>query len=65
MRCSKCSRLMTFERFMGGVPQSIPWSYEGWRCITCGEIVDALILINRMKDKALTEKNSEDLQQAA
>ncbi len=51
MRCSKCkcNGLMIFERFMGGTCSGLPWTYEGWRCIRCGDILDPLILVNRME----------------
>lgn len=48
MKCPKCNSLMTFERFMGGARPGLPWAYEGWRCIHCGEILDPVIFINRM-----------------
>lgn len=46
---------MSFEEFMS-VTEGMPWSYEGWRCVYCGEIIDPLILFNRMKAKAKTEE---------
>jgi hypothetical protein len=33
---------MVYERFYG-----VQESFWGWRCITCGEIVDEVILENR------------------
>ena len=39
---------MSFEHFMNAASEVLPWSYEGWRCIHCGEIVDPIILLNRM-----------------
>lgn len=55
MRCSKCGGLMSFEEFMS-VTEGMPWSYEGWRCVYCGEIIDPLILFNRMKAKVEDEE---------
>ncbi len=48
MRCPKCGGTMGFEQFRDRGSGRIPWSYEGWRCIYCGEIIDSLILLNRM-----------------
>jgi DNA-directed RNA polymerase subunit RPC12/RpoP len=52
MRCPKCNGVMNFEEFLYGGGGEIPWSYEGWRCVYCGEIVDPLILLNREESKA-------------
>ena len=55
---------MSFEQFTSQTSDLLPWSYEGWRCIHCGEIVDPLILLNRMsgitamKDKILEEADT-------
>jgi hypothetical protein len=37
---------MSFERFYGQADD-----FDGWRCICCGEIVDDIILSNRLKKK--------------
>ena len=42
MNCNRCGGVMIYERFYG--PQEHFW---GWRCISCGEIVDEVILENR------------------
>jgi DNA-directed RNA polymerase subunit RPC12/RpoP len=47
MRCPKCNGVMNFEEFLYGGGGEIPWSYEGWRCVYCGEIIDPMILLNR------------------
>jgi len=46
MRCSKCGGLMTYEKFY-----SEEDSFFGWKCIYCGEIVDWVILENRLGQK--------------
>ena len=56
MRCPKCGGLMNFEHFMNAVSGEMSWSYEGWRCVYCGEILDPLILLNRMNAKVLEEE---------
>ena len=42
MFCPKCSGRMTFERF-----QEFSDSFDGWRCVNCGEILDRVILQHR------------------
>ncbi|HUK56878.1 MAG TPA: hypothetical protein VLY20_09505 [Nitrospiria bacterium] len=59
MKCPKCGGLMNFEEFMYGGGGEVPWSYEGWRCLFCGEIVDPLILMNRGEAKAREEEKVE------
>jgi hypothetical protein len=56
MRCPKCDGVMNFEEFMYGGGGETPWSYEGWRCVYCGEIIDPLILLNRETSKAPEEE---------
>ncbi len=57
MKCPKCGGRMSFEQFTAGGVDVAPWSYEGWRCVYCGEVVDSLILNNRAKSKSLKEEN--------
>ena len=47
MDCTRCSGQMKSEFFMDRAERAIPWSYEGWRCVLCGEVVDPVILMNR------------------
>ncbi len=42
-KCQRCERTMVYEKFYG--PHDHFW---GWRCIWCGEIVDQIILQNRI-----------------
>lgn len=49
MKCPKCRGEMKFEEFVNVASEGGPWSYEGWRCVYCGEIVDSLILLNRQE----------------
>ena len=46
MKCPRCSGHMIFEKFYGFQEQ-----YFGWRCIICGEILDQVILENRVQQK--------------
>ncbi len=45
MKCSRCGGFMYYEKF---VSQEID-EFSGWRCVTCGEIVDEVILKNRAR----------------
>ena len=47
MKCYRCGNGMFYEKFYG--PHEHFW---GWRCIFCGEIVDQVILENRMLVRA-------------
>lgn len=44
---------MNFEEFVNVESEGGPWSYEGWHCVYCGEIVDPLILLNRKEARDL------------
>ncbi len=50
MLCQRCRSAMTFERFRNEAQGGSAWSYRGWRCIFCGNIVDPVILANRTLD---------------
>ncbi len=54
MKCLRCGCIMAYEKFYGEAED-----FEGWRCICCGEIVDQVILNNRLKQdpKAKTRLN--------
>ena len=46
MKCDRCKSDMIFEKFFGVQEQ-----FWGWRCIFCGEVVDPVILENRLHSK--------------
>jgi hypothetical protein len=46
MKCYRCGGTMVFEKFYG-----ICEEFFGWRCIFCGEIVDKVIMENRLGQK--------------
>ncbi len=46
MKCHRCGGIMVYEKFYG-----ICEEFFGWRCIFCGEIVDQVILENRLEKK--------------
>jgi hypothetical protein len=49
IRCDRCEGTMSFESFNNTSREGEEWSYKGWRCLFCGEIVDPLILFNRYR----------------
>ncbi len=46
MKCLRCGGIMVLEKFYGTSEV-----FLGWRCITCGDIVDQVILENRLGQK--------------
>ena len=56
MKCPKCKGLMNFETFINIERESMPWSYEGFRWIDCGEILDPIILKNRKQTQTQEQK---------
>ena len=42
MKCHRCGSVMAYERFFGDDE-----NYSEWRCISCGEIIDEVIMENR------------------
>ena len=48
MKCSRCGGLMVYENYY---TLEIAKIYE-WRCIPCGEIIDEVILENRVMQRS-------------
>ncbi|MCI0528919.1 MAG: hypothetical protein L0Y56_15895 [Nitrospira sp.] len=51
MKCPKCENLMVTERFTDD-QQTGKFSFIGWRCLSCGLILDPTILLNRSQKKS-------------
>ena len=49
MKCYRCGSGMHYEKFFG--PHEHFW---GWRCIFCGEIIDEVIMENRLQARVGT-----------
>ena len=47
VECPKCKGLMVFERFYDYQDDTGKTSFSGWRCLTCGKILDPLIDAHR------------------
>lgn len=49
MECLKCGGLMVNERFRDFLDDMKRNEFKGYRCLLCGEILDAKILKHRQK----------------
>jgi hypothetical protein len=47
MRCPRCAGQMTYEPFEDIRDDTGSFFFYGWRCLSCGEILDPIILANR------------------
>ena len=48
MECQRCMGFMMEEVFEDALDDTGAVNFPGWRCITCGEILDPTILKNRV-----------------
>lgn len=53
MRCDRCGGFQLRSHFQSGKDRAGVWEYDGWLCLNCGEIVDPLILLNRIVQNKL------------
>ncbi len=49
MECRRCMGFMVEEVFEDAKDDTGAVHFQGWRCITCGEILDQTILKNRVE----------------
>ncbi|MGB0909936.1 MAG: hypothetical protein ACPGYT_06195 [Nitrospirales bacterium] len=47
MECPRCNGVMVSDRFEDVADEAGAMKFSGWRCITCGEILDPVISANR------------------
>ncbi len=59
MHCAKCDGLMVADNLLDIKESSIPMWMKGWRCVSCGNIVDPLIQKHRMSQQAEASQVSE------
>ena len=52
MQCARCDGLMVGDSLIDIQESSIPMWMKGWRCVSCGNIVDSLIQQHRMIQRA-------------
>ena len=48
MQCARCDGLMVADNLIDMQESSIPMWMRGWRCVSCGNIIDPLIQKHRM-----------------
>jgi len=48
MHCTRCEGLMVPDNLIDMQESSIPMWMRGWRCVSCGNIVDPLIQRHRI-----------------
>lgn len=54
MRCPRCAGLMVRDIFQDILDETGAMSFHGWRCPTCGEIMDPVILSHRRHGSSLS-----------
>lgn len=52
MECNRCDGFMVSDNLIDMYESSIPMWMTGWRCVSCGNIVDPLIQRHRMIQQA-------------
>lgn len=52
MQCTRCDGLMVADSLIDMQESSMPMWMKGWRCVSCGNIVDPLIQRHRMIQQA-------------
>ena len=52
MQCARCDGFMVADNLIDIRESSIPMWMKGWRCVSCGNIVDSLIQQHRMIQQA-------------
>jgi len=54
--CQRCNGLMAFSKFYAQHSY-----FFGWRCVSCGDVLDPVILLNRLRqDPNLTIPENEE-----
>ncbi len=53
MPCERCGGMMVRDRFLDEIGRA---GQLIWRCITCGDIIDPIILINRIGWQQMRKK---------
>jgi len=50
MQCPGCRGLMVPDQFFDLINDGGYWTFDGWRCLCCGNILDPVILRNQQAD---------------
>jgi hypothetical protein len=54
MKCTRCNGLMVAENLIDIRESFLPMWMRGLRCVACGNVVDPLIIRNRMNQQLST-----------
>lgn len=57
MNCPRCDNLMVTDRYEDLWDETGTLTFWAWRCITCGEVIDPIILSNRASRQVPTVKH--------
>ena len=52
MQCARCDGLMVADNLIDMRESRVPMWMKGWRCVSCGNIVDPIIQRHRMIQQA-------------
>jgi phage major head subunit gpT-like protein len=52
MNCPRCNGMMMVDKYLDLHDDTGEISFNAWRCLVCGEVVDPVILKNREKRPA-------------
>ena len=56
MDCQRCHGLMVCEPYVDLLDLRLDSPFMGWRCVSCGEIWDPVIALNRIAPPQVTEE---------
>lgn len=49
MNCQRCRGFMIRESFLDMRDDTGHLSFDGWKCLNCGELVDPVVLMHRIE----------------
>ena len=58
MKCLRCDGLMACEELTGGGSSKTGWC-ESWRCVNCGDLIDAVIFENRTRSGVAEDREKQ------
>lgn len=58
MDCPRCHGTMALERFCDLYDETGQLCFMGWRCLSCGEVIDPVIASNRRQRQRLAPLRS-------
>jgi len=56
MRCQRCHGLMVRDACVDLRDDTGHLMIQGWRCVNCGEIIDPVVLTNRIDELSLPDQ---------